>query len=247
MRKCLVLLSGGIDSSLMLTLVKEQRDDEVYAMSFDYGQRNKTELNAAIFQAIKFGVKDHLIITIDMSSIGGSSLTDRNMNVPKDRHDSGFNWSIPSTYVPARNSVFLSFALGWAEVLGVEEIYIGANSLDFAGYPDCRPEYFEAFEKMANLSTRRGMEKKFTIKIRTPLIRMSKEEIISEAINKGVDLSKTFSCYDPDYRSRACGHCDACKLRLEGFENAGIEDPIQYVDKERDILLAMDTTLLDEQ
>ncbi|MCE1248742.1 MAG: 7-cyano-7-deazaguanine synthase QueC [Firmicutes bacterium] len=246
MRKCVVLLSGGIDSSVMLAMVKERGYDEIYALSFDYGQRHKSELNAAIFQAIKYECKDHLVVTIDMGRIGGSSLTDRQMDVPKDRHNLGFNWEIPSTYVPARNTVFLSFALAYAEVTGVEEIFIGANSLDFAGYPDCRPEYFKAFEKMANFATRKGVESSFNIKIQTPLITLSKEEIINEGFRLNVDFSKTMSCYDPDYRSRACGRCDACKLRLEGFGKAGVSDPVQYVDVERDLLLSADTTLLDE-
>lgn len=244
MRKCVVLLSGGIDSSVMLAMVKEQEIYDIYALSFDYGQKNKAELNAAIAQAIKFGVKDHQIITIDMGRIGGSSLTDPSIEVPKDRHERGFDWTIPSTYVPARNTVFLSFALGWAEVLGAGEIFIGANSLDFAGYPDCRPEYFKAFEKMANLSTRKGVEGDFSIRINTPLITMSKEEIVTMAIKLKVDVSKTISCYDPDSRGRACGHCDACKLRIDGFERAGADDPIEYVDAERDALLSADTTLL---
>lgn len=246
MKRCLVLLSGGIDSSVMLAMVKKQKYNEIYAISFDYGQRHKNELNAAIYQAIRFGAKDHLVVTIDMGRIGGSALTDRDMEVPKDRHRRGFNWSIPSTYVPARNTVFLSFALAWSEVLELEEIFIGANSLDFAGYPDCRPEFFEAFEKMANSSTKKGIEGSLKIKIKTPLITMSKEEIIQEGIDLNVDFSKTFSCYDPDYRNRSCGHCDACKLRLEGFERLGIDDPVQYIDKERDLLLAPDTTLLED-
>lgn len=246
MSKCLVLLSGGIDSTVMLAKVHELGYDEIFALSFDYGQRHKNELNASIFQAIKYGVKDHQVITIDMGRIGGSSLTTRQIDVPKDRHDSGFDWSIPSTYVPARNTVFLSFALAWAEVLSAEDIYIGANSLDFAGYPDCRPEYFEAFEKMANLSTKKSIEGKFKIKIHTPLITMSKEEIILEGVRLKVDFSKTFSCYDPDYRHRSCGHCDACKLRLDGFRRAGVNDPITYVDREMDMLLAPDTALLDD-
>ena len=244
MRKCIVLLSGGIDSSVMLAMVKEQKMYDIYALSFDYGQKNKAELNAAIAQAIKYNVKDHMVITIDMGRIGGSSLTDPMLDVPKDRHEKGFNWQIPSTYVPARNTVFLSFALGWAEVLGAEEIFIGANSLDFAGYPDCRPEYFRAYEKMANLSTRRGVEDNYKIRICTPLITMSKEEIVSLAIDLKVDLTKTVSCYEPDSRGRACGHCDSCKLRMDGFERAGAEDPINYVDEERDMILSGDTNLL---
>jgi len=239
-----VLLSGGIDSSVMLGMVMEQEYDEVYALSFDYGQRHKNELNAAISQAIRQGAKDHMIITIDMGRIGGSSLTDYGMEVPKDRHRKGFDWSIPSTYVPARNSVFLSFALAWAEVLELDEIFIGANSLDFAGYPDCRPEYFRAYEKMANLSTRRGMEGDYKIHIKTPLITMSKEEIIQKAIDLDLDLTQTISCYDPDNRGRSCGHCDSCKLRLEAFDKLGFEDPIQYVDEERDLMLSMETMLL---
>ncbi|MFP4497847.1 MAG: 7-cyano-7-deazaguanine synthase QueC [Vulcanimicrobiota bacterium] len=241
MTKALVLLSGGLDSTVMLAMIKARNVyNKIYALSFDYGQRHKNELNCAIQQAIHYSVWEHQVVNIDMTKIGGSSLTDKSMEVPKDRHEKGFDWTIPSTYVPARNTIFLAFALGYAETINAQDIYIGANQLDFAGYPDCRPEYFRAFERMANLSTAKAVEGELRFSIITPLIKMSKEEIITRGKELSVDFARTFSCYDPDGSGRACRTCDACKLRLEGFEEAGMKDPAVYIDREREELLQKD-------
>lgn len=214
MKKCIVLLSGGLDSSVMLAMAAEEKYDEVYALSFDYGQRHSPELECARLQAKLWGVKEHKTLRLDLRKIGGSSLTDLNIKVPK---DSKYKDVIPSTYVPARNTIFLSFALAWAEVLEAEDIFIGANRQDYISYPDCRKEYFDAFEILANLSTRASAEGKLKFKIKTPLLFMTKKEIIEKGIQLGVDFSKTFSCYDPDGEGKPCRSCDACRLREDGF------------------------------
>jgi 7-cyano-7-deazaguanine synthase len=234
MEKCVILLSGGLDSAVMMAMARERGYSDICAISFEYGQRHKQEIKCAITQAIRQKATAHRIIGIDLGKIGGSALTDHNIEVPKDRHADGFAWSIPSTYVPARNTIFLSFALAWAEVLNAEDIFIGANALDFAGYPDCRTEFFQAFEKMANLSTASAIEGKLKFRVKAPLVEMSKKDIILEGARLKVDFSKTFSCYDPDDLGRSCGHCDSCKLRKNGFREAGIKDPIFYAEDDVD-------------
>ena len=222
-KPAVVLLSGGLDSATCLAICKD-RGFVPYAISFRYGQRHAIELKQAKIIANKKGVAKHVIIDIDMGAIGGSALTDSNLLVPKHAHHSDIGSEIPLTYVPARNTVFLSYALGWAEVLGAADIFIGVNALDYSGYPDCRPEYIAAFEKMANLATKAGVEGG-TLKIHTPLIDMTKAEIIRLGLTLGVDYSQTFSCYDPDEMGRACGHCDSCLLRNRGFEQNEMSDP----------------------
>jgi 7-cyano-7-deazaguanine synthase len=216
-----VLISGGLDSATCLAIAKEQ-GYECCALSFDYGQRHRSELQAASDIASSMQVRDHKTIPIDMSGIGGSALTDMDIAVPEAETE-----GIPVTYVPARNTIFLSYALGWAEVLNADAIYIGVNALDYSGYPDCRPEFIEAFKNMANLATKVGIEGK-VIKIETPLIDMSKAEIIRRGMSLGVDYSKTISCYQADQEGRACGRCDSCRLRLKGFQDAGVDDPTLY-------------------
>ena len=223
--KAIVLLSGGIDSATTLAIAK-QKGFDVYALSFRYGQRHSVELKAAKRIATMNNVNQHLIIDIDLRKIGGSSLTD-NIRVPKNRKEKEMKKCIPPTYVPARNTIFLSFALAWAEVIGANDIFIGVNVLDYSGYPDCRPEYIAAYKKMANLATKAGVEGK-TLKIHTPLIKMTKAEIIEKGIKLGVDYSLTHSCYDPSTAGKACGKCDSCLLRLKGFKEAGLKDPVKY-------------------
>lgn len=216
------LLSGGLDSATCLAVAR--RDGyRCYALSFDYGQRHRTELGAAARVASSLGAVEHRVITIDLRAFGGSALTS-DIEVPKEGPGEG----IPVTYVPARNTVFLSLALAWAEVLGSSDIFIGVNAIDYSGYPDCRPEFIAAFEKMANLATKSGVEGRTNIKIHSPLIQLSKREIIKLGGNLGVDFSLTHSCYDPDAEGRACGRCDSCRLRLKGFADAGLEDPVRY-------------------
>ncbi len=215
-KKAVLLLSGGLDSATTLALAKEE-GFEVYALSFRYGQRHAVELKAAVNVAKTLGAKQHKIADIDLRLFGGSALTD-DISVPKDRSDDEISHGIPITYVPARNTIFLSFALAWAEVLGAYDIFIGVNALDYSGYPDCRPEFIEAFEKTANLATAYGVEAKQHIKIHTPIIAMSKAEIIREGLRLGVDYSTTISCYDPTPEGKPCGHCDSCALRRKGFE-----------------------------
>jgi 7-cyano-7-deazaguanine synthase len=225
MKKAVVLLSGGLDSATSAAMAA--RDGfELYALSFRYGQRHSVELEAAVRVAKAFNVKEHRIVDIDLTCFA-SSLLDKSMDVPKNRGGAEVSVSIPSTYVPARNTIFLSFALGWAETLGCSDIFIGVNALDYSGYPDCRPEYIAAFEKMANLATKSGVEGVRTI-IHAPLIAMSKKEIIKAGIALGVDYSITHSCYDPSLKGLACGECDSCLLRKKGFEEAGVEDPTVY-------------------
>jgi len=224
-KKAVVLLSGGLDSTTVLAISKSQGFD-VYAISFDYGQRHKYELTAAKNVTTHLGVKKHLILDVDISSIGGSALTD-DIEVPKGRDESTMSSNIPITYVPARNTIFLSLALGWAEVLGARDIFIGANVVDYSGYPDCRPEFISAFEKMANLGTKAGAEgEKFTI--HAPLSQLTKAQIIGKGIELGIDYSLTLSCYDPPENGKACGECDSCLLRKKGFKEAGIIDPTDY-------------------
>jgi len=222
-KPAVVLLSGGLDSATCLAICQEQ-GFVPYAISFRYGQRHSIELDRADAIAKKSGVAKHVVINIDLGAIGGSALTDKDLKVPKHELASDIGTDIPLTYVPARNTVFLSYALGWAEVLGASDLFIGVNALDYSGYPDCRPEYIAAFETMANLATKAGVEGR-PVKIHTPLIHLTKSEIIRIGLSLGVDYSMTLSCYDPSTTGVACGHCDSCLLRLRGFEQNGIKDP----------------------
>ncbi len=227
MRKAVVLLSGGLDSTTVLALVQATGYD-CYALSFDYGQRHNFELEAAAAIAMQARVAAHKVIRLDLAAIGGSALTDPDISVPQADQSSEVATGIPLTYVPARNTVFLSLALGWAEVLGSQDIFIGVNAVDYSGYPDCRPKFIEAFERVANLATKAGVEgQKMTI--HTPLIAMSKAEIIQTGTELGVEYGQTVSCYSADERGRACGRCDACHLRTIGFEQAGFPDPTSYL------------------
>jgi 7-cyano-7-deazaguanine synthase len=223
-----VLLSGGLDSTTALAIAKEQ-DFDVYALTFRYGQRHAAELDAARRVAERCGVTEHVVLDIDLRRFGGSALTDA-IDVPKDRPLAEMGQGIPVTYVPARNTIFLSFALAWAEVLGAQDIFIGVNVLDHSGYPDCRTEYIEAFERMANLATKAGVEGRQRLCIHTPLIRLTKAQIIAKGLALGVDYGLTVSCYDPSPAGEACGHCDACLLRLKGFAENGMADPALYRD-----------------
>lgn len=220
-KKTVVLVSGGLDSATVLALARAE-GFACYALSFDYGQRHRLELEAArrVVQSLK--AEDHRIVQLDLSWMGGSALTDASIPVPQQPAP-----GIPVTYVPARNTVFLSFALGWAEVLGAGDIFIGVNAVDYSGYPDCRPEYIEAFEKLANLATRAGVEGR-GFRIHTPLIHLRKHEIIATGLRLGVDYALTLSCYDPDAKGQACGRCDSCRLRAQGFAVAGRPDPARY-------------------
>ena len=221
-----VLLSGGMDSATTAAIALS-RGFSVHALSFRYGQRHAAELRAAERVAEHLGVTRHVILDIDLRAIGGSALTG-DMAVPKDTPLEVIGARIPPTYVPARNTIFLSFALGLAEVIGASDIFIGANALDYSGYPDCRPEYFQAFQQMAGLATRAGVEERRRITIHTPLIELSKREIIEQGLALGVDYGLTLTCYDPSPEGAACGHCEACLLRLKGFRESGIEDPARY-------------------
>jgi 7-cyano-7-deazaguanine synthase len=225
-KKAVVLLSGGLDSTTVLAIAKAE-GFAIYAMSFRYGQRHAMELESARRVVESMGVEKHLIVDIDLRAIGGSALTDE-IEVPKERSNEAMNSGIPVTYVPARNTVFLSFALAWAETLNAENIFIGVNALDYSGYPDCRPEYIEAYESMANLATKAGVEGGMRLKIHTPLIALTKAEIIKTGIALGVDYSLTHSCYDPVAEGLACGRCDSCLLRRKGFAEAGASDPLPY-------------------
>jgi len=219
--KAVVLLSGGLDSATLLAIAKEE-GFACYALSFNYAQRHGVELKAAEKVAATLGAIEHKIISIDLGTIGGSALTDYSMQIPGVPSE-----GIPVTYVPARNTVFLSLALAWAEVLGVRDIFIGVNAIDYSGYPDCRPEYIDAFARMANLATKAGVEGEH-FSIRTPLISMSKADIIREGRRLGVDYSQTVSCYAADEHGRACGICDSCRFRAAGFQQAGVTDPTIY-------------------
>jgi len=226
-RKAVVLSSGGIDSTTAMAIAKHE-GFKIFSLSFFYGQRHAFELKAAQKVANAIGVTEHLVITIDLKQIGGSSLTD-DIDVPKDRDEQEMVREIPVTYVPARNTIFLSFALAWAEVLKSSDIFIGVNAIDYSGYPDCRPEYIDAFERMANLATKAGVEGTTKIRIRTPLIRLTKAAIIQKGIELGVDYALTHSCYDPSPQGLACGKCDSCFLRRKGFKEAGVSDPTRYI------------------
>jgi 7-cyano-7-deazaguanine synthase len=222
-KKAIVLLSGGVDSATAAAVAISE-GYEIYCLSFRYGQRNLLELDAAERVAKTLGAKEHLVMDIDLRSIGGSALTDR-IDVPKGRGEEDMQAGIPVTYVPARNTIFLSFGLAWAEVTGASDIFIGVNAVDYSGYPDCRSEYIRAFERVANLGTKAGVEGKLNLKIRTPLINMSKAEIIRKGVELSVDYSITMSCYAPTEDGHACGECDSCLLRAKGFAQAGIQDP----------------------
>jgi 7-cyano-7-deazaguanine synthase len=229
MKPAVVLLSGGLDSTT--TLAVARRDGLApHAMTFRYGQRHEIEVDSARRIARAAHVDEHVVVDIDLRSFGGSALTS-DIEVPKDRHPDSFKKGIPVTYVPARNTIFLSFALAWAEVLGAQDIYVGVNAVDYSGYPDCRPEYIAAYERMANLATRAGVEGTAPVRIRTPLITLSKADIIRLGTSLGVDYSLTTSCYDPTVHNVACGHCDSCIIRMKGFAEAGIKDPMRYREK----------------
>jgi 7-cyano-7-deazaguanine synthase len=223
-KKAVVLLSGGLDSTTVLAIAKSE-GYELYALSFSYGQRHIVELDAARRVAAAIGVAGHRIAEIDLRVFGGSALTG-DFVVPKGRDAEEMSHGIPITYVPARNTIFLSFALAWAEVLGANDIFIGVNALDYSGYPDCRPEFIAAFEKMANLATKAGVEGRQALRIHTPLIAMSKAEIVRRGIELGVDYGLTSSCYDPGPSGEPCGQCDSCLLRRKGFRENGMEDPL---------------------
>jgi len=231
-RRAVLLLSGGLDSTTLLALARNE-GQAVHALTFRYGQRHRAEIAAAERVARTLGVAEHVVADIDLRLFGGSALTS-SIAVPKDRDLDTPEVGIPITYVPARNTIFLSFALAWAEVLEAGDIFIGVNAVDYSGYPDCRPEYIAAFERMANLATRAGVEGTRPVTLRTPLINLSKREIITLGLSLGVDYAVTTSCYDPTPDGAACGHCDACLLRMRGFAEAGIPDPTTYADR-RDV------------
>ena len=221
-----VLLSGGLDSATVLAYAVDV-GFRPHAMSFRYGQRHAVEIDAARRVARAFGVRDHIIVDIDLRAFGGSALTS-DIDVPKDRSNAEIGVGIPITYVPARNTIFLSYALAWSEVLAAPDIFIGVNAVDYSGYPDCRPEYIAAFERMANLATRGAVDGTTPVRIRAPLLDLSKRDIISLGTRLGVDYGLTSSCYDPSADGAACGHCDACRLRLDAFAAIGATDPARY-------------------
>jgi 7-cyano-7-deazaguanine synthase len=227
MKKAIVLSSGGIDSTTVMAMAKAQ-GYEIYSLSFHYGQRHVRELQAAQRVAEALAAKEHLIIDLDLRKIGGSALTDT-IEVPKGRSEQEITQGIPVTYVPARNTIFLSYALAWVERLMAEDIFIGVTAIDYSGYPDCRPEYIRAFEQMANLGLKAAIEGRLKISIHTPLIQMTKAEIIQKGLELGVDYGLTHSCYDPSAEGKACGQCDACLLRKKGFREAGVTDPTRYI------------------
>jgi 7-cyano-7-deazaguanine synthase len=224
-KRALVLLSGGLDSATVLAIAKAE-GYELFALSFSYGQRHARELEAARRVVASIGVVQHRIAAIDLRAFGGSALT-AEIEVPKGRALEEMAHGIPITYVPARNTIFLAFALAWAEVLGASDIFLGVNALDYSGYPDCRPEFIEAFEKMANLATKAGVEGRQQLRIHTPLIAMTKAQIVAKGRELGVDYGLTFSCYDPGPEGKPCGQCDSCLLREKGFRENGIEDPVR--------------------
>jgi 7-cyano-7-deazaguanine synthase len=226
MSKAVVLLSGGLDSTTALAVARAQ-GFECYALSVDYGQRHRVELERAAAVAKALGAVEHRTVTIDLRQIGGSALT-ANIDVPKDRSATEMGHGVPVTYVPARNTILLGLALGYAEVAGAFDIFIGANVLDYSGYPDCRPEFLTAFEAVANLATKAGTEGAGRFRVHSPLLKLTKAEIIREGVKLGVNYALTLSCYDPDAAGRACGRCDSCQLRKKGFAEAGVPDPTPY-------------------
>jgi 7-cyano-7-deazaguanine synthase len=228
MKRAVILLSGGIDSTTTLAIAITE-GYEAYALSFDYGQRHQIETEAARLVAKSLDAKEHRIAKIDLRVFGGSALTD-DVGVPKQRSETEIAHGIPVTYVPARNTIFLAYALAWAEVIPANDIFIGVNAIDYSGYPDCRPEFIQAFENLANVGTKAGVEGR-CFQIHTPLIKLSKADIIHKAVELGVDLSLTHSCYDPTLEGLPCGECDSCLLRLKGFREAAITDPIRYAKK----------------
>lgn len=221
-RRAVVLVSGGLDSATVLAIARHQ-GFECYALSVDYGQRHKAELEASKRVSEALGAKEHRLVHVDLGAIGGSALTDAKIAVPEQRED-----GIPVTYVPARNTIMLAVALGWAEVLGARTIFLGVNAVDYSGYPDCRPEFIAAFETLANLATKAGVSG-LAFEIRAPLLHMSKAEIIQQGMRLGVDYAQTVSCYQADAQGRACGRCDACRLRAQGFSEAAVQDPTRYI------------------
>jgi 7-cyano-7-deazaguanine synthase len=225
--KAVCLLSGGLDSSTCLAIARDQ-GFESYCLSFDYGQRHRVELEAATRVAKSLGAKDHRVISIDLRVFGNSALTDE-ISVPKGRGADEMAHGIPVTYVPARNTIFLSLALAYAEVIDASDIFVGVNAIDYSGYPDCRPEFIHAFEAMANLATKAGVEGRTRLRIHTPLAALTKAEIARKAVELEVDLALTHSCYDPDAKGRSCGECDSCLLRKKGFSEAGLRDPLEYL------------------
>src|SRR5215210_6166222 len=226
MPRAVVLLSGGLDSTTALAVARS-RGFEVFALSVDYGQRHRVELERAAAVARAVGVVEHRTVTLDLRAIGGSALT-ADIAVPKDRTEAAMGQGVPVTYVPARNTILLGVALGYAETVGAFDLFIGANVLDYSGYPDCRPEFLSAFEALANLATKAGVEGAGRFRVHAPLLKMTKAEIIREGVRLGLDYGKTLSCYDPDEAGRACGMCDSCLLRKKGFEEAGVRDPTVY-------------------
>ncbi len=225
-KKAVILSSGGLDSTTVMAIAKAQGYD-IYSLSFRYGQRHAVELDSARKVARAMGAAEHMVIDAGLNAVGGSALT-ADIDVPKDRDALEMNGEIPVTYVPARNTIFLAYALGWAEVLEASDIFIGVNAVDYSGYPDCRPEFIAAFEQMANLATKAGVEGRTRVRIHTPLIRLTKAEIIRLGMVLGVDYAMTLSCYDPSPEGLACGHCDSCILRKKGFREAGVNDPTRY-------------------
>ena len=228
LRPAVVLVSGGMDSAVVLAIAREAGFD-AHALSVRYGQRHTSELDAAARVANALGARAHKTVHVDLRSIGGSALTDAGIDVPTDADGHVIGQGIPSTYVPARNTIMLSVALGWAEVLGATDLFCGVNAVDYSGYPDCRPEFVDAFEQLANLATKAGAEGS-RFRVHAPLMRMSKAQIVQEGLRLGVDFAQTVSCYQADEDGRACGHCDACRLRAQGFAEAGVPDPTRYVD-----------------
>ena len=226
MKKAVVLVSGGMDSAVVLAIAREQ-GFACHALSVRYGQRHTSELDAAARVAVALGAAAHKTVHVDLRSIGGSALTDDGIHIPTDADGHVIGQGIPSTYVPARNTIMLSVALGWAEVLGAADIFCGVNAVDYSGYPDCRPEFVAAFERLANLATKAGVEGA-GIRIHAPLMRLGKDAIVAEGLRLGVDFAATVSCYQADDEGRACGHCDACRLRAAGFADAGVPDPTRY-------------------
>jgi 7-cyano-7-deazaguanine synthase len=226
--KAVCLLSGGIDSSTCLGVARRE-GFECYALSFDYGPRHRIELQAAARVAEFFGAREHRIIPVDLRAFGSSALTADDLAVPKHRSAAEMTQGIPVTYVPARNTIFLAFALAWAEVLECSDVFIGVNAIDYSGYPDCRPEFIDAFERLANLATKSGVEGS-RMRIHTPLIKLSKAEIVRLGASAGLDFALTHSCYDPDQGGRPCGQCDSCLLRRKGFQEAGLRDPLRYAE-----------------